>query len=117
MANKDAIAALLAVQETVEVHGQKIVLSIPSSDVLSEVRTVGAKMAASDGQISEEAMQQMAQLGVNVMAACAGCTHDEASRLIAVSGGENGDLMQAAFRLSGLDAKAADDAEELDRDF
>ena len=116
MSNESVIAELLAETREVIVNGKTVTLSIPSHEVLAELRALGAKAGGDPDAFSEDDLLAVASFGSKLLAGCLDCDEESASRLLAISGGETGDLMQEALKIAGMKPPEGDDA-DLDEDF
>ena len=111
----DVIDSILAIERTVMVCGQQLVLRPPTEAAARQLRKLQVSMAPSlrDDE-AEQDLEQLADLsltlaGSAVSACIEGLDESRAIRLVLVTGGESGELARAALELCGV-APAVTDA-------
>ena len=114
--NQSAIDAIIAREETVLVHGHTLVLTLPSAEVIASVRSlasqsVGAVKEDGSGDMVE-GIRLFTEAQIQGIAGCLGIDEGKAGQLLAVTGGDNGNLASAMRDLLGLSPPDTDDEPE-----
>ena len=117
MSNQDVIAKLLAHTETVVTQYGELELRRPDLETMAWVREIGIRFADKTEQPSAADLELAATMTTKLVANCLQVDADVAQQLVMATGGDNGELAQAALRLAGLDTKLTAQAETIDADF
>ena len=113
--NDRSVEAIVSRQETVECAGCDLVLQLPTAEVIAQVRelaTASVGLAKEDGTGDiAGGIQLFTQAQIKGIAGCLDVDEDTASQLLAVSGGDAGDLAVAVRSMLGMNARGTDDDE------
>ena len=104
--NKSAVDAIISREEVVEVLDQELILKLPSAEIIAEVRALASQSAScvkedGSGDMSE-GITLFTSAQIKGIAGCLDVGEDTASQLLAVTGGDSGELAVAVRSLLGL---------------